>query len=127
MTMKRSDFIKRSLLFMTIGVTFTSLTNGCSNEEDPPAPTPNPGPKDCLANGTSSTIGSNHGHSLTVSKDDVQAGVLKSYSIGNGVGHDHNVTITASQFSSLKNNQSIQTDSTSGGGGHTHSITVSCA
>jgi hypothetical protein len=83
-------------------------------------------PKDCLANGTTSTIGSNHGHAITVSKDDVTAGVEKVYAIGNGAGHDHNVTITAANFTTLKNNTSIAVASTEGSG-HTHSVTVSCA
>lgn len=124
--MKRSDFIKRSLVFITFGVSLSTLTSGCYGGEDPPAPITNSGPKDCLANGTSANISSNHGHSLNVSKEDVEAGIQKSYSIEGGAGHDHQVTITSSHFSSLKNNQSIQADSTSGGG-HSHSITVSCA
>lgn len=125
--MKRLDFIKRVATAVVVGVPFVLLATNCSTSDPLPNTNPNTGPKSCLDNGTSSDISANHGHDLTVSKDDVQAGVPKSYSIGNGVGHDHNVTITASQFSSLKNNQSIQTDSTSGGGGHIHSITVSCA
>ena len=122
--MKRSDFIKRSIAFMAIGIPATILTGSCSEGE---SVDPNNDPKDCLANGTTASISSNHGHSITVSKTDVDNGVQKTYSIQGSSSHAHEVTITPSQFSSLKSNQSsIQVVSTSGGG-HTHSITVSCA
>jgi hypothetical protein len=124
--MKRSEFIKQTLVLLVVGVPVSTFTSGCYGGEDPPAPAINSGPKDCLANGTSANISANHGHSLNVSKDDVQDGVQKTYSIEGGAGHDHEVTITSTQFSSLKNNQSIQVDSTSGSG-HTHSVTVNCA
>ena len=122
--MKRSDFIKRSIAVMAIGIPVAALTGSCSENEELD---PDNDPKDCLANGTSTSISSNHGHSITVSKADVDDGVQKTYSIQGSSSHPHDVTITSSQFSSLKNNQSsIQVVSTSEGG-HTHSITVSCA
>ena len=68
----------------------------------------------------------NHGHVLNVSKTDVQNGAEKSYSIDGSASHDHTVVITASNFDLLKTNQSIQVDS-SMGGGHSHAVTVSCA
>jgi len=122
--MKRSDFIKRSIAFMAIGIPVAALIGSCSENEELD---PNNDPKDCLLNGTSTSISSNHGHSIIVSKSDVDEGVQKTYSIQGSSSHAHNVTISSSQFSSLKNSQSsIQVDSTSGGG-HTHSVTVSCA
>lgn len=80
---------------------------------------------DCQANGTSVSIGSNHGHTLTVSTADVAAGTEKTYSIEGSGGHDHVVTITAAQFSTLQSNEGIQvTSSTSSS--HMHTITVNC-
>lgn len=79
----------------------------------------------CLSNGTSSSIDSNHGHTLTVSVADIQAGVDKSYSIAGTAGHDHTVTLTASHFTSLSQSTSVQV--TSSLNGHTHTVTVSCA
>ena len=108
---------------MLMGLPLLAVT-GCSGDD--PAPAPFNADKDCLANGTSSSIGSNHGHTLTVSKTDVENGVQKTYSIQGGSTHDHEVTVTTANFTSLKSNQSIQLTSTSGGG-HTHSVAVSCA
>jgi len=122
--MKRSDFIKKSIAFMSLGIPITIIAGSCSEDEEVD---PNNDPKDCLANGTNASISSNHGHSIAVSKTDVDDGVEKTYSIQGTSSHGHEVTITSTQFATLKNNQtSIQVDSTSGGG-HSHSVTVSCA
>jgi hypothetical protein len=124
--MKRIEFIKRTAIVATLGLPLLTVLTSCSSEADPgPAP-PSTDPKDCLANGTSSSIGSNHGHSITVSKTDVENGVEKTYAILGGASHNHDVVITAANFSSLKSNNSIQVTSASGDG-HTHSVSVSCA
>ena len=60
------------------------------------------------------------------SKEDVEAEVDKTYSIQGTATHDHSLTISASEFASLKSNQSIQVTSAAGGG-HSHAITVTCA
>lgn len=86
----------------------------------------NPTP-DCLLNGAmASSITNNHGHSLTVSKADIEAGVDKTYSIMGSADHDHEITITAADFSTLKNNMQIGENSTTVQS-HSHSVTISCA
>lgn len=126
--MKRKDFIQKSVGALLIGIPTVSLVacsssadDGSNNQNQPPS-----GNANCLENGTASSISSNHGHNLTVSKADVQAGAAKTYSIQGSSGHNHNVTISADDFASLQNNESISVQSTSGGG-HTHSVTVRCA
>lgn len=125
--MKRSDFIKRTVVVATLGLPLLSVINSCSSEA-PPVPGNNPptGSTDCLANGTNANISANHGHTLIVSKEDVSSGTEKTYAIQGSASHDHSVTITAANFTSLKNNNSVQVDSTSGDG-HMHAVTVSCA
>ena len=124
--MKRSEFIKKGLAAVALGLPLMVVVNSCSTNSEPTPTPPSNDPKDCLTNGTTSSIGSNHGHSLTVSKADVSAATEKTYSIQGSSGHSHSVTITAVNFSELKNNQSIQVNSTSGSG-HTHSVSVGCA
>ena len=124
--MKRIDFIKRTAVVATLGLPLLSVVTSCSSESAPSPSPPSSGDKDCLANGTSSNIESNHGHRLDVTKDDVSNGVEKTYSIQDGANHNHGVTITSANFNSLKSNNSIQVVSTSGDG-HTHNVTVSCA
>jgi len=128
--MDRKAFIQKTMGAMLIALPAYSLI-GCSSSDNDsdtnPDHNPNPDPQgNCLANGTKSTIAANHGHSLTVSTADVQAGAQKIYSIQGSSGHNHEVTITAANFNSLKSNSSITVDSTSGDG-HTHSVSVSCA
>jgi hypothetical protein len=121
--MNRKTFIKKATGAMLIGIPFYSVLS-CSNSDDDPTPTPMD-EKSCVDNGTVGSISANHGHSITVSKADVAAGVEKQYDISGSADHDHSVTVSESDFASLKNNQQISVTSTSGGG-HTHSVTVSC-
>jgi hypothetical protein len=79
----------------------------------------------CLANGTSATIGTNHGHALTVTKADVAAGVDKTYDIQGTAAHTHSVAITAAMFAELAANMSAGATSTVTLA-HDHAITVAC-
>ncbi len=113
---------------MLIALPAYSLVS-CSSSDDGstnPDNTPNPNAEaNCLDNGTNSVIGSNHGHNLTVSRADVQAGSERTYSIQGTSGHDHSVTLTAADFNNLQNNQNISVSSTNNDG-HTHTVTVRC-
>lgn len=77
----------------------------------------------CATN--TATIGSNHGHAITVSAADITAGVDKTYNITGTSGHQHSATITAAMFTMLKAGMSILVTS-SVGGAHTHSVMVTC-
>jgi hypothetical protein len=85
----------------------------------------------CLANGTSTQIETNHGHTLSIPISDINAGVDKTYVFGGSADHTHNVTITAAAFASLKQNMGTQTNSTTNAsaiyGNHAHTVLVSCA
>lgn len=140
--MDRKEFIKQTMAATAMLPIAGSLV-GCGDDSEP-TPTNTGGVSgsggsgggsggggggstgDCLANGTNVSIGSNHGHSLTVSKDDVQAGTAKTYSIMGSSGHNHTVTITEADFASLQSNSSINVESSTGDS-HTHNVTVSCA
>lgn len=135
--MDRKTFIRKTSAGILIGIPAIGLL-GCSGSDDGGAPDPgppDPGPGNgtsgnCLQNGTSTSISANHGHSLTVSKADVEAAVEKTYTLSQGSGayeeHIHEITISASQFETLQDNDQITITSTSDAS-HTHSVTVSCA
>ncbi len=80
---------------------------------------------DCLANGTTAAISSNHGHVLAVSAADVEAGTEKTYDISGSADHTHMVTLSANHFGMLQGNSSITVQSTSTDD-HTHAVTVNC-
>lgn len=125
--MDRKTFIKKTAGALLVAAPAYALV-ACSSSDDGSG-NPDPGPMaqgNCLANGTKTSIGGNHGHTLTVSKGDVTAGAEKTYSIQGTSAHNHSVTLTAADFTDLKSNSSISVTSTSGDS-HTHSVTVSCA
>ncbi len=121
--MDRNTFIKKITGAIFINIPFYSILS-CSGSDNDPAP--EIVDKNCLLNGTVGSVSSNHGHSISVSKADIEAGVTKQYNIQGSSNHSHSVTVSESDFTSLKSNQQIQL-ATSSGGGHTHSVIISCA
>ena len=121
--MDRKTFIRKTAGALLLAVPAYALLSCSSSSDDSNSTGGNP---DCLANGTNSSIGTNHGHSITVSSADVNAGVEKTYNITGNGNHSHSVTVSAGNFNTLKNNQQISVNSTSGDG-HTHNVTISCA
>ena len=124
--MDRKTFIQKTLGAMLVAIPMYSISS-CSSSDDGGTPDPDPNPNgNCLGNGTTVGIGTNHGHTLVVSKADIDAGAEKTYSIQGSSGHNHDVTLTAANFTSLKNNSAISVTSSSDND-HTHSVAVSCA
>lgn len=95
MTMTRKEFLT--------GAALTVAALGCGGGG---------GANDCGV-----TIELNHGHRFTVAKADATAGAEKTYHIQGGADHDHTVTITAAQFSSVEIGLAT----------HDHNVTVNCA
>lgn len=102
----------------------------CSGSDDAgPTPTPDPDPTsgNCLQNGTNIAISANHGHALSVSKEDVAAGTQKTYQLSAAAdGHIHTVVVTSADFTALATNLQVTKTSTTQVG-HTHNVIVSCA
>lgn len=121
--MKRKEFIKQSLVAVAAGVPLVGLVSACGDDNSDPG---TGGDLDCLANGTRVSIGANHGHDVIISKEDVEAGVERIYSIAGTSAHSHVITLTEDHFQSLQQNQSVTVTSDSSSG-HTHSVTVRCA
>lgn len=115
---------RRQFLGTTLGVAALAACGG----DDGGGADAAPAGRNCQTNGTSATISSNHGHTITVTANDVASGADKTYDIMGTSGHSHSVTITGAQFQSLQSNGngSIMVTSTSSAG-HTHDIVVLCA
>ena len=133
--MKRKTFIKKTAGALLLAIPAYCLVN-CSSSDDGGYDgntnqnnnnNNNNVSGNCLQNGAmASSITNNHGHSLTVSKADIEAGVNKTYSIMGSADHDHEITITAADFNTLKSNMQIGENSTTVQS-HSHSVTISCA
>lgn len=80
----------------------------------------------CAGGAGNITIGSNHGHTLTVSQADIKAGVDKTYDITGSSSHPHTVTLTAADFATLAAGQTVDKTSSTDSA-HSHSVTVACA
>lgn len=133
--MDRKTFIQKTTMGIILGIPAVTMLS-CSGSDDNGNPTPDPDPdptptaKNCVENGTSTSVSSaqNHTHSLTVSKEDVSAATTKTYDLSLSANHRHQVTLEASDFQALKDNptQSISKVSTTDSD-HSHNITISCA
>lgn len=129
--MDRKTFIQRTTAGILFGIPAVTMLS-CSGSDDrtnPDPPDPDP-TKNCVANGTSTSVSSaqNHTHGLTVSKEDVAASTTKTYNLSQSADHIHQVTLESGDFQALRNNpnQAITKVSTSNSG-HTHNVTISCA
>lgn len=129
--MNRKTFIQKTTMGILLSIPVATLI-GCSGSDDNGngLPDPDPTAKNCLDNGTSTSVSSaqNHTHSLSVSKEDVSAATTKTYDLSQSADHIHQVTLEASDFQALRNspNQSITKVSTTDSG-HSHNVTVACA
>ncbi len=114
---------RREVLILIVGSVAGAACGG-SGSGSPPSG------GNCLANGTRTSIDTNHGHVLTVPVADINAGVQKSYTIQGTADHPHTVTLTAADFASLKQNTGIAEVSTTSAsaifGAHSHQVTVFC-
>jgi hypothetical protein len=117
----RSEFIQGALLACASGIAAAA----CGGEDDPGGEGNNGGSSGSEgACGT--TIASNHGHKLTVTKAQAQAGGAKSYDIQGDSMHPHTVELTAAQMTALADGDSVTVES-SEDADHSHSVTISCA
>jgi len=121
--MNRKAFIKKATGAMLIGIPFYSILSCSDSDTDPISNMRDP---NCLLNGTSGSVSANHGHSINVPRADVELGVEKQYSIRGSANHNHVITVSTSDFASLRINQQISVTSTNDSG-HIHSVTISCA
>lgn len=116
MPMTRKDFLRIAVL-AGAGVAASCGGSGDSMQ----GPTGN-----CLANGTATAIGGNHGHVLVVPMADIAAGAQRTYDIRGTADHTHQVTLTAADMATLQQNVAAR-ETSSVALSHSHPITVSCA
>ena len=122
MTMTRKDFL-RSIVGAGVGAVGVAALAGCGGDDGGGGGTPDSPAAVCTTPAVA--ISGNHGHVLTVSLADVNAGVDKTYDIMGTSAHTHSVTVTAADFTTIKAGTTRMVVSTTGGG-HTHSVTVMC-
>jgi hypothetical protein len=134
--MTRKQFLRSALGLSaaTLGLTVLSPCTG-GRTPQPPGPDggtsrndamPGGSASRCVSDGTTSTIGDNHGHVLVVSARDVAAGSEMTYHIQGTSDHDHTVVLSTDDFASLQQDRAI-TVTSSTDADHSHVVMVACA
>ncbi|WP_276388926.1 hypothetical protein [Eudoraea chungangensis] len=92
--------IGQLLLVVLIVLLFVSCSSSDEGKGDPEL-TPL-AVSDCVENGALGNIELNHGHELSISKEDIIAAKEKTYNIQGFSEHNHTITISSADFSELK-------------------------
>lgn len=116
--MTRKEFL-RSVLGIGAGVGAIAFVTGCGDDGGTGVDAAN------VCTNPTNNISGNHGHVLTIPLADVDGGMNKTYDIMGTATHTHTLTITAAQFTQIKNGQTLNL-TTSSGGAHTHMVAVMC-
>ncbi|HWB81366.1 MAG TPA: hypothetical protein VG755_40665 [Nannocystaceae bacterium] len=121
MTISRKSFVNGSIVSALV------IATGCAaDDDDGEDGADESGGGDC-SGGATANIGTNHGHSASVSGADVAAGAAKSYDITGSSPHSHMISLSAGDMATLAGGASVMVTSTSGGAdGHTHAVTLLC-
>lgn len=120
MSMTRQQFL-RTLVGAGIGAAGIATLAACGDDG---GGTPDAAGGSCTTPTT--TIGSNHGHVMMVTKAEVDAAVAKTYDITGTGGHSHTVMVSAANFATLAGGGTL-TITSSSSGAHTHDVVVMCA
>lgn len=120
------SFLKNTIktVFITL---LTTYLIGCSSSDNESV---DPGFKEttqskCLEKGALGLIDSNHGHELTIPKEDVAEAKRKTYSIQGAADHNHTLTVNSEDFTSMKNNSGADIYSSTEND-HRHSVIIRC-
>ena len=129
---KRRDFIKATLAVSTFGATACGDDGGKDSKDT--------GSRDIGSGDTNTgdtgnivceptiriTEAPNHGHVITVTNAEVNAGVDKTYDLSDNGDHAHTVMVTAADFAALKKDLTVTVESSTDSA-HAHMVTISCA
>lgn len=118
MKLSRQEFLRGALAAAGSAIALAGSSAGCGGDDDG-------GGGGNGGGACSSTIDANHGHTLSVSQADVDAGQPKTYSIKGSSAHDHQVSLTAAHFADLKAGKQVFVTSTTTTA-HEHNVGVKC-
>ena len=129
----RRRFLKNALIWLPAGTAaLGALLAACSDSSDSADES---ALSDCSLDGTCDTssaihdaIANNHGHSVSLSQAEVDAGkaVSPTLTMGGADDHIHTVTLTAAMIADIKAGMQLHVDS-SNEPGHSHCVTFNCS
>jgi len=109
----RSEFTAASALAIVSGVTIT--ISGCGGDADSPTMPTLPG-------SATGVVGSNHGHTATVTAAQLMSSDTVSLDITGGADHPHIVALSATELQQISAGTRVSTPSTINSG-HAHTVT----
>jgi len=118
---------RRGFVQLLGGGSAAAIACGCGGSSSPPPDVDAP-PADCSTTGANCTIADNHVHApheLVVTAADISAGAEKVYDIMGQASHNHQVTVTAADFTTLQGGGTVMVTSTVTFC-HSHVCTISC-
>jgi hypothetical protein len=116
-TLSRREFTLEAVMAILAGCVITISDVACGSSTTTPTPAP---PADVPG-----VVANNHAapHAVTITSAQITAGTaIAALNIQGQATHNHTLSITAAQLTSLKNKQAISTDSTTDAG-HQHTVT----
>jgi hypothetical protein len=137
MKISRKDFLKAGAAIATSAIALQACGDDDESTATGPTSTSTGGSSSSSTSGMggstgcttcatpNATIGTNHGHTITVTVAEVMAAAAVTYDIMGTSVHTHMVTVTAADFTTLQTCGSVMVTSTDSM--HTHVVTVTCA
>jgi hypothetical protein len=110
---RRTFLLNVGVLATWVGVSV--VISGCSSDDDPVGPSTNTG-------NIRGVVGTNHGHNVTLTKVQVDAGNAVTLTLTTGNGHTHSVSLTEIQVTSIGAGNQVSATSSSDSG-HSHLAT----
>ena len=117
----RTEFLRNALVACIAGI-----TGAACGGDDGGDPSNTGGSSSTGGGACGTTIATNHGHKLTVTKAQAMAGTARSYDIQGDSEHPHTVELSAAQMTMLAAGDPVTVES-SEDANHSHSVTISCA
>jgi len=112
----RREFTIESVMALLAGVTIT--VTGCG-DDDPTPTSPSPTP---TASDVQGSVGTNHGHTASVTAAQITAAGAVSLNIQGTAPHPHTVELTADEVRRIGQRQQVMKTSSTDAG-HSHAVT----
>ncbi len=120
-SLTRREFTLEAALAILAGCVITISDTGCGSSTTTPTPTPLPIPSDVTG-----TVSANHGHVAVITGAQITTGSAISLNIQGGATHNHTLSISQADLTSLKNRQTVASLSSTDNG-HMHTVTFTPA
>ena len=122
-SLTRRAFTLEAALAILAGCVITVSDIACSDSTPPTTPTP---PASAPASDVNGSVSANHGHVAVITNIQIMAGNAVALDIRGTATHTHTLSISQGDLTSLRNRQTVTSNSTTDSG-HSHTVTFTPA